>query len=221
MSGLAIGESSAFEELYENEYHKIRDYVTNNSGSKVDSQDIFQDGVVVLLEKVKTPGFEFTCKVGTYLYSCCRNLWLKKLRKSNRKISNEYYEIYDIVDMSLLEEPDNQTEKLAEIKERGQTRRLGPRKRGNQGRNKRANVKEVNRLWKPAPTASANCQRQLPARNDSKRQQQANESGRRKAKPGKKEPSEHQRRHSNTSTTNNEREIGNMTIHAVTNTQKE
>jgi len=113
--GLAVGDSSAFEEIYENEYPKIRDYVIQNSGSSNDAQDIFQDGVVVLLEKVKTPEFEFTCKVGTYLYSCCRNLWLKQLRKTNRELNSEYYEIYDVEDVSLLEEPENHLEKLAPI----------------------------------------------------------------------------------------------------------
>ena len=113
--GLAVGDSSAFDELYENEYPKIRDYVIQNSGSIADAQDVFQDGVVVLLEKVKTPEFEFTCKVGTYLYSCCRNLWLKQLRKTNREINSEYYEIYDVEDVSLLEEPENHHEKLAPI----------------------------------------------------------------------------------------------------------
>ena len=113
--GLAVGDSSAFEEIYESEYPKIRDYVIKNSGSIVDAQDIFQDGVVVLLEKVKTPEFEFTCKVGTYLYSCCRNLWLKQLRKSNRELNSEYYEIYDVEDVNLLEEPENYLEKLAPI----------------------------------------------------------------------------------------------------------
>ena len=113
--GLAIGDSSAFEEIYENEYPKIQDYVIQNSGSSSDAQDVFQDGVVVLLEKVKTPEFEFTCKVGTYLYSCCRNLWLKQLRKTNRELNSEYYEIYDVEDVSLLEEPENYLEKLAPI----------------------------------------------------------------------------------------------------------
>ena len=113
--GLAVGDSSAFDELYENEYPKIRDYVIQNSGSIADAKDIFQDGVVVLLEKVKTPEFEFTCKVGTYLYSCCRNLWLKQLRKTNREINNEYYEIYEVEDVSLLEEPENHHDKLASI----------------------------------------------------------------------------------------------------------
>lgn len=113
--GLAVGDSSAFEEIYENEYPKIRDYVIQNSGSIADAKDVFQDGVVVLLEKVKTPEFEFTCKVGTYLYSCCRNLWLKQLRKTNREINSEYYEIYDVEDVSFLEEPENHLEKLAPI----------------------------------------------------------------------------------------------------------
>ena len=113
--GLAVGDSSAFEEIYENEYPKIRDYVIKNSGSSADAQDVFQDGVVLLLEKVKTPEFEFTCKVGTYLYSCCRNQWLKQLRKTNREINSEYYEIYDVQDVSLLEEPESHLEKLAPI----------------------------------------------------------------------------------------------------------
>jgi len=113
--GLATGESSAFEELYEDEYHKIEDYITNNSGSRTEAQDVFQDGVIILLEKIKTPGFEFTSRVGTYLYSCCRNIWLKQLRKSSRKINSEYYEYYPTTEVEFELEPDNLNEKLKTI----------------------------------------------------------------------------------------------------------
>ena len=113
--GLVQQAEWAFIELYETEYRKIKSFVTKNSGATEDAQDVFQDGIVVLLEKIKTPGFEFSCKVGTYLYSCCRNIWLKQLRKSSKEISNDYYEIYDTVDVSLLEEPENHEEKLAAI----------------------------------------------------------------------------------------------------------
>jgi len=42
--------------LYHSEYKKIEDFVTCNSGTKTEAQDVFQDGVMVLLEKIKTPG---------------------------------------------------------------------------------------------------------------------------------------------------------------------
>jgi len=110
--GLVNGEESAYHELYEREFLKIREYIIGNSGSLADAQDIFQDCVVILLEKLKTPGFKLTCKAGTYLYSCCRNLWLKQLKKSSREISSDYYEIYDFEEIDVYEEPDNQEEKL-------------------------------------------------------------------------------------------------------------
>lgn len=113
--GLVSGEESAYHELYEREFFKIREYIIGNSGSLADSQDIFQDGVVILLEKLKTPGFELTCKAGTYLYSCCRNLWRKQLKKSSREISSDYYDIYDFEEVDLYEEPDDQEDKLKEI----------------------------------------------------------------------------------------------------------
>ena len=115
--GLAAGDSWAFEELYDAEYHKIQDYVTNNSGSRNETQDVFQDGVVVLLEKIKTPGFEFTCRVGTYLYSCCKNIWLKQIRKSNRIVNNDYFEYYPTTEVEFDLEPVNLDNKIKVILE--------------------------------------------------------------------------------------------------------
>jgi len=34
-----------------------------------------------LLEKVRDPAFQLTASLKTYLYSICRNLWLKKIRQ--------------------------------------------------------------------------------------------------------------------------------------------
>src|SRR5690606_22539860 len=46
----------------------------------------FQEAMIVLYEKAKTPGFELNCLLRTYLYSVCRRLWLKRLSQSNRYI---------------------------------------------------------------------------------------------------------------------------------------
>lgn len=113
--GLANSENLAYKDLYYSEYKKIEDFVTCNSGTKTEAQDVFQDGVMVLLEKIKTPGFNFTCRVGTYLYSCCKNIWLKQLQKNKRKIGEDFYEVYDCIEVDVFEEPEDYYEKLNEI----------------------------------------------------------------------------------------------------------
>ena len=58
----------------------------NNNGDSQDGEDIFQDGLIVLFNQARKPDFELRCTIKTYLYSVCRNLWLKKLRKSSRVV---------------------------------------------------------------------------------------------------------------------------------------
>lgn len=110
--GLAIGEKSSFESLYKTEFYKILDYVKGNSGTRTEAEDVFQDGIMILLEKIKTPGFEFTCNVGTYLYSCCKNIWLKKLQKSKRELSIDFFDVYHFVEIEVYDEPEDLEEKL-------------------------------------------------------------------------------------------------------------
>ena len=64
----------------------IQNVVLKNNGDQQDAEDIFQDGIIVLYNQAKKPNFELNCAVKTYLYSICRNLWLKKLRKFNRVV---------------------------------------------------------------------------------------------------------------------------------------
>jgi RNA polymerase sigma factor (sigma-70 family) len=53
----------------------IRLMVTRMGGSSEDARDIFQEGLMIMLEKIDDPGFTLTCHFKTYLYSICENLW--------------------------------------------------------------------------------------------------------------------------------------------------
>ena len=64
----------------------IQTIVQNNKGDAKDAEDVFQDALIVLYNQTKKEDFELRCTIKTYLYSICRNLWLKKLRKSNRVV---------------------------------------------------------------------------------------------------------------------------------------
>ncbi len=86
LEGLALNDRSSIETIYARHFGMIQSMIINNNGSSDDARDIFQEGMIVLYEKVKTPGFELNCLIKTYLYSVCRRLWLKRLSQSNRFI---------------------------------------------------------------------------------------------------------------------------------------
>ena len=74
----------AFKHLYEEYFSVIQKVVYANSGDGQDAEDIFQDGLIVLYHQIKKDKLDLTCSLKTYLYSICRNLWLKKLRRSSK-----------------------------------------------------------------------------------------------------------------------------------------
>lgn len=74
----------AFKIIYQNYFKVIEKFVMTNNGVAKDAEDIFQDALIVLFHQVKSNDLILNCSLQTYLYSICRNLWLKKLRKSGK-----------------------------------------------------------------------------------------------------------------------------------------
>jgi RNA polymerase sigma factor (sigma-70 family) len=59
----------------------IRLMVYQMGGTSEDARDIFQDGLIIMLEKLDDKKFVLTCKFKTYLYCVCENLWKSVLEK--------------------------------------------------------------------------------------------------------------------------------------------
>lgn len=59
----------------------IRLMVYQKGGSNEDARDIFQDGLIIMLEKLDNKQFALTCKFKTFLYCVCENLWKSVLDK--------------------------------------------------------------------------------------------------------------------------------------------
>lgn len=85
---LSINDREAIETIYKEHYGLIQALVINNNGSEDDAKDIFQEALIVLYEKSKSPSFELNCLIKTYLYSVSKRLWLKRLQKSSRYETN-------------------------------------------------------------------------------------------------------------------------------------
>lgn len=67
----------------------IKLMVSKLGGDAEDASDIFQDGLMILLEKIDDRNFALTCRLKTYLYCICENLWKDVLDK--RRAAENYF----------------------------------------------------------------------------------------------------------------------------------
>lgn len=84
LAGLARNDREAVETIYGRHFSMVQSLIINNNGSSEDARDIFQEAMIVLYERSRTPEFELHCQLKTYLYSICRRLWLKRLTQAQR-----------------------------------------------------------------------------------------------------------------------------------------
>jgi len=67
----------------------IRLMVTRLGGTSEDAMDIFQDGLMIIIENIDNKEFALTCKFRTFLYCICEKLWNDILVK--RKAAANYF----------------------------------------------------------------------------------------------------------------------------------
>lgn len=73
-------DNTSFKILYKFYFPSIATHITNNYGNTEDAEDIFQESIIVLLQKVRQTDFVLTSSLKTYLFAISKNLWLKRLR---------------------------------------------------------------------------------------------------------------------------------------------
>jgi len=85
----------------------VRLMVRNTGGNDDDADDIFQEGLMIMLEKIDNKNFVLTCKLKTYLYCICEHLWKDVLDK--RTAAANYFSRRDDAECEndLSEEMDN------------------------------------------------------------------------------------------------------------------
>jgi RNA polymerase sigma factor (sigma-70 family) len=71
--------------LYENYFEGIIAQVCANGGTREDGADIFQEAVIILVDKVKTGSFRGESSIKTFLTAVAKNTWLMEMRTRNRR----------------------------------------------------------------------------------------------------------------------------------------
>lgn len=62
----------------------IKKHILKNSGSKQEAEDVFQDSLVILINRIRNGEFELNSSINTYLFSVAKFQWLAELRKKNK-----------------------------------------------------------------------------------------------------------------------------------------
>lgn len=101
VAALRKRDNAAYKLLYTFYYPTIAGFVKKNNGTDADAEDVFQETIIVLLDKVPKEDFILTSSIKTYIFAVASNIWLKRLRDAKRVTKLE--QDYELEDMTLAE----------------------------------------------------------------------------------------------------------------------
>jgi RNA polymerase sigma factor (sigma-70 family) len=105
----------AVQRLYDDCFDDIKKMVKKYRGKEEDAEDVFQEGMLILLTYCKRSSFVLTTPLCGFLYSICAKFWWKKLKKSERleitfKDFSEYINLKHVI--ALQEEEELKAQRL-------------------------------------------------------------------------------------------------------------
>ena len=85
IDGIKMSNPIVIRGIYKKYHQAIVHMVETKNGTTDDANDVFQEGLVLLYQKVKQPDFQLTSTFLTYFYAVCKNIWYNKLKKKTNQ----------------------------------------------------------------------------------------------------------------------------------------
>ncbi|HSN49852.1 MAG TPA: sigma-70 family RNA polymerase sigma factor [Bacteroidales bacterium] len=89
LKGLKERETDCIKQLYREFFPIAKSIVERNSGNHQDAEDVFQDSIVVLYQKISREKVTINCSLKTFFYSICRNIWRQRLDRKWRLVYHD------------------------------------------------------------------------------------------------------------------------------------
>lgn len=86
---IRAGEEQALVRLFHANRRAVTALVVRNSGTAGDAEEILQEALVILWERVRGGTFEAQAKIETFVYATARNLWLRRLARRRKETPAE------------------------------------------------------------------------------------------------------------------------------------
>jgi RNA polymerase sigma factor (sigma-70 family) len=88
IEGMRRNDKEVLRYVYKQYFPMVRYFIIRNQGSEEDAEDIFQEAMVAVCQRVKRKNLDLDCAFKTYFYSVVRHMWLQYLDRN--KIQFEY-----------------------------------------------------------------------------------------------------------------------------------
>jgi RNA polymerase sigma factor (sigma-70 family) len=75
--------------LFEMNRRTVSHLVRSHGGTTDDADDILQESVIILWERVRGGTFERRAKLSTFVYATAKNIWLRRRAKMHRETTND------------------------------------------------------------------------------------------------------------------------------------
>jgi len=87
LDSIRRGDEQGLTMLYASNRKAVTAYVVANSGTPDDAEDMLQEALVVLWERVRSGRFEQTARLDTFVYATVKNMWLRRLSRMRREVA--------------------------------------------------------------------------------------------------------------------------------------
>jgi RNA polymerase sigma factor (sigma-70 family) len=81
LDALRNGNDQVLAELFQKNRRPITSLVLRNQGTEDDAEDILQEALIVLWEKIRSGSFEYQAQLSTYIYATAKNIWFRRLAR--------------------------------------------------------------------------------------------------------------------------------------------
>jgi RNA polymerase sigma factor (sigma-70 family) len=96
INGLIHNDRTIINNIYKTQYPIILGWIKKNSGSADDTDDVFHDAFIIVINKLRAEGISLNCSFSTYLFSICKHLWFQELRNRSRVQLSDIQEYNDL-----------------------------------------------------------------------------------------------------------------------------
>ncbi len=90
LSSLLNNDSKVIMDIYTIVFPRVRKFILQNKGQQQDAEDIFQKALIQITVRYQKEKFEIKSSFEAYLFTSCKNLWRKELKKLKNRVTNDH-----------------------------------------------------------------------------------------------------------------------------------
>ena len=104
IKGIATGDKKTLTAFYTHNFPAVKAYVQLNKGKLEDAEDVFQEALVLIYQKLNEGELQLRTSIHAYCFGICKNIWRNRL-KANKLVYGDIPELYlNATDVALTKE---------------------------------------------------------------------------------------------------------------------